>query len=320
MSFKYYVLTSGNIRTLERQFTTLKPNETVVVINSLNKEYVVTAADFCASNNIEYHITESDGTPATGKNSVLDKFLESDNEYMVQVDGDDIITPYGRNLYRTVALGDSPPDIICLADELYLEVFNDSLLKLFKKQVDSKRVKRDFMFIPRKYGSRHPWKLKPDNASFSLPTEEGLAKHYLKKCSDYLTEERAYQWAQTTRALAQMGADYNDRYNSLNRVVFYSRKGAEGARFDPILTIGEDRMHYYKLKKLSYEGNLDMRVRKEEPAYTYLYIADTHSTTRYKEEMDYDYQAGIVTELNKMEMYPKGYRLKNFEDPYYEVE
>ena len=46
------------------------------------------------SEGIEHYVTESDGTPATGKNSVLRLFLESDNEYMVQVDGDDMITPY----------------------------------------------------------------------------------------------------------------------------------------------------------------------------------------------------------------------------------
>ena len=55
----------------------------------------------CVSEGIEHYVTESDGTPATGKNSVLRLFLESDNEYMVHVDGDDMITPYGRNLYRT---------------------------------------------------------------------------------------------------------------------------------------------------------------------------------------------------------------------------
>ena len=79
MSFKYYVLTSRNMRTLERQFSSLRPKETVVIINTLDLEYVKDATDFCMSNDIEHHITESDGTPATGKNSLLQKFLESDN-------------------------------------------------------------------------------------------------------------------------------------------------------------------------------------------------------------------------------------------------
>ena len=138
MSFKYYVLTSGNIRTLERQFATLKPNETVVIINTLNEEYAEIATRFCVSNDIEHYVTESDGTPSTGKNSLLDKFLESDNEYMVQVDGDDYITPYGRNLYRTVALGDSPPDIICLANQLSVQTPQEGFFDLFSKQVDSR--------------------------------------------------------------------------------------------------------------------------------------------------------------------------------------
>lgn len=309
------------MRTLERQFSSLRPKETVVIINTLDLEYVKDATDFCMSNDIEHHITESDGTPATGKNSLLQKFLESDNEYMVQVDGDDIITPYGRNLYRTVALSDSPPDIICLCDELSISVYNDSLIQLFKKQVDSNTVRNDFMFIPSKYGPRWPWKLKAENRSYRLPSQESLAKHYMKKCGEYLTEERSIEWARTTRVLAHMGAEYNDRYNSLNRVVFYSRKGAASAQFDPSLVIGEDRVHYYRLKTLAYQGKLDMQVRREQPRYSYLYMTDSYSTTRYQPQLDYDYQTGVVDYLNKMipEMYPIGYQLKGFEDPYYEV-
>ena len=110
------------------------------------------------SEGIEHYVTESDGTPATGKNSVLRLFLESDNEYMVHVDGDDMITPYGRNLYRTAAHTDAP-DVICLQNELEIQNYRPELLSLFRDQIDSNTVERNLLFIPRSYMPRHPYVL-----------------------------------------------------------------------------------------------------------------------------------------------------------------
>lgn len=318
MSFKCYVLTSSNIRTLERQFTTLKPNETVVIINSLNTEYVEKAAGFCTSNHIEYHITESDGTPSTGKNSLIDKFLESDNEYMIQVDGDDIITPYGRNLYRTVALGDSPPDIICLANQLSVERPQEDFFDMFKKQVDSRSVKKDYFFIPmkHKYSWTHDLKIRQTRQTYIPKVQE----HDIRKMiGDGIDEAIARQWMENRKVAEEYTVDYGDMMNTLNRLVFYSRKGAEYTRFDPEHKIGEDALQYYQLKKLSYEGLIDMRVRNERPKYSYLYMQDAESTTR-DGTLDLDWIHDLIDKLNKMEMYPKGYRLPEFEDPYYEVE
>lgn len=318
MSFKYYVLTSSNIKTLHRQFNTLKANETVVIINSLNPEYVEKAADFCASNNIEHHITESDGTPSTGKNSLLDKFLESDNEYMVQVDGDDVITPYGRNLYRTVALSDSPPDMICLGNQLSVQTPREDFFDLFSKQVDSRSVKKDLFFIPMKHKCSwtHDLKTRQTRDTYIPKVRE----HDIRKMMrDGIDESIARQWMENRKVAEDYTIDYGDMSNTLNRLVFYSRKCAQHTRFSPDHRIGEDALQYYQLKKLAYEGVLDMRVRNEKPKYSYLYMQDTDSTTRYG-ELNLDWIQDLIDKLNKMEMYPKGYRLPEFEDPYYEVE
>lgn len=318
MSFKYYVLTSSNIRTLERQFTTLKPNETVVIINSLNPEYVEKSTEFCTSNDIEYHVTKSDGTPSTGKNSLLNTFLKSDNEYMVQVDGDDMITPYGRNLYRTVALGDSPPDMICLANQLSVQTPQEDFLDLFSKQVDSRSVKHEHFFIPIKHKCSwtHDLKTRQTRNTYIPKVRE----HDIQKMMrDGIDESIARQWMQNRKVAEDYTINYGDMSNTLNRLVFYSRKGAKYTRFDPDHKIGEDALQYYKLKKLSYDGVLDMQVRNERPKYSYLYMQDENSTTRHG-VLDLDWIHDLITKLNKMEMYPRGYRLPEFEDPYYEVE
>lgn len=318
MSFKYYVLTSSNIRTLERQFATLKPNETVVIINSLNEEYVETATEFCTNNDIQYHITESDGTPSTGKNSLLDKFLESDNEYMVQVDGDDVITPYGRNLYRTVALGNSPPDMICLANQLSIQTPQDDFFSLFQKQVDSRSVREEIFFIPMKHNAAwtHDLKTRHTRHTYVPKVSEPDIR---KMVRDGIKESTARQWMEDRKVAEDYSVDYGDMMNTLNRLVFYSRKAAEYTRFSTDHKIGEDALQYYQLKKLSYEGKLDMRVRNEAPKYSYLYMQDYDSTTR-QDTLDLSWISSLIIKLNTMDMYPQGYRLPEFEDPYYEVD
>ena len=101
---KFYILTSNNIKCLERHFHKIPTSEAVVVINSLDKNYIDAAVSFCVEHKIEHYVTESDGTPATGKNSVLKLFRESDNEYMVHIDGDDILTDYGIDLYKRMSM------------------------------------------------------------------------------------------------------------------------------------------------------------------------------------------------------------------------
>ena len=111
---KFYILCSRDLFCLERQFDTIPKDQTVVVINSLDESYVVSAVSFCEDEQIEYYVTTSDGTPATGKNEALRLFLESDNEYSVHVDGDDVLTDYGVSLYNEVANRKNAPDCIAL--------------------------------------------------------------------------------------------------------------------------------------------------------------------------------------------------------------
>jgi len=319
MSFKYYVLTSGSLYALARQFETLKSNETVVVINTLNEEYVEIATEFCVSKDIEYYITDSDGTPATGKNSVLKLFLESDNEYMVHVDGDDMITPYGRNLYRTVALGDSPPDVICLYNQIGIRNYKDGFLDLFRKQVDSNSVAKKHMFIPPSYGPFFPHALDSNTTRKYRPkvTDDAI-KLIMKQC-DWLTKEEARKWKENSVCLEEFALRYGDRRNTLNRLVFFSRKAAGMMHYSPYLMVGEDLVQYHLLKKYAHNGELDMRIRKESPKYTYLYFSDTLSVTR-KSIADWNWMEPLIKELNRMEPELPDFTLSEFKDPYYEVE
>ena len=260
------------------------------------------------SEGIEHYVTESDGTPATGKNSVLRLFLESDNEYMVHVDGDDMITPYGRNLYRTAAHTDAP-DVICLQNELEIQNYRPELLSLFRDQIDSNTVERNLLFIPRSYMPRHPYVLIKGSVG-----DRATIQRYRSDLNDSIIES----WLSDRKYLVDFYSKYSDGRNSLNRIVFLSRKAAEMMWYDPVLTIGEDLVQLYKLKKLAYNGAIDMRVRNENPRYTYLHLTETSSITR-GEAFDWSWQSSLIEELNKLDMYPEGFHLPEFVDPHYEV-
>ena len=323
MSFRYYVLTSGPLWTLKRQFTFLKTNETVVVINTLDDDYAVEASEFCELNDIEHYVTESDGTPSTGKNSVLRLFLESDYQYMVHVDGDDLITPYGRNLYRTVSLQDSPPDMICLANQLGVQHPQKDFFDLFKDQKDSNTVKTGHFYIPRKHYCVWPHDLTTKQVTNYRPiVSEGEIQRLVK---DGIDEKTARIWMEHRKIIEEYTVDYGDRLNTLNRLVFHSRKAAELMNYDPELIIGEDAFEYYKVKTLAYEGKLRMCVRNEKPKYSYLYMQDVKSITRDGHHggeaiVDLSWIQLLIQKLNKLKLYPKGYRLPEFSDPYYEDE
>jgi hypothetical protein len=64
-----------------------------VVINSQNQIFIHKIKNFCGYKNIPFTITESDGSAATGKNSVFDVFLNSDYTHLSQLDGDDLFYP-----------------------------------------------------------------------------------------------------------------------------------------------------------------------------------------------------------------------------------
>lgn len=68
--------------------------ETYVVINTLNKEFENHMVDYCNWSGKNYIITESDGTPSTGKNSVFEFFgKRTDFTHLIQIDGDDFLYP-----------------------------------------------------------------------------------------------------------------------------------------------------------------------------------------------------------------------------------
>lgn len=104
--------------------------ELCVVINTKDDEFKVEMIQYCELSGISYKVTESDGTPSTGKNSVFEVFDKTDCSHLVQIDGDDFLYPtFLRHIERhltkypnTDVLGILPCDSIYLNKE---EGFHD---------------------------------------------------------------------------------------------------------------------------------------------------------------------------------------------------
>lgn len=315
---KYYVLVNKSMNCLVRQFDTFKPNEVVVVINTLDEEFKKEAVRLCSKNNIEHYVTESDGTPGTGKNSVIKLFLESDNEYMVHIDGDDFMTPYGRNVYRSYAHQPDCPDLIALYNQPSMY---DYKFEQFKDKLDSNDNvgKIEGAFFP------HQYEILFDNV---LNMEQ--LNHHMKWYTEryHMTPEKAERMSRIRLHLEQLYIDYGDGNEAFNRMVFFSRKAAQYINYTNELQVGEDTVEYYKMKKLALEGKFDMRVRDERQGYTYVYMEDTDGIISLskrpvsKEESSrrWDWLEPLLNTLNSfIRELPIRTRLKEVTDPYYEV-
>jgi len=93
--------------------------EVVIVVNSIHEGYYEQVLELDQPFRVVN--TESNGKPGRGKNACLDVFLESDADFVSQIDGDDFLYPsYLQSLYNHIkhypnidVLGVVPCDCIC---------------------------------------------------------------------------------------------------------------------------------------------------------------------------------------------------------------
>lgn len=113
------VLTSENLAKLKRCIDSILPQTRTVsvVINTLDSEYAKVATEYCREINVASYITESNGKPGMGKNTVLDLFSASDHTHLIPVDGDDYLLPNAIEKL-TAIIKDRNPDLVGLIDSL----------------------------------------------------------------------------------------------------------------------------------------------------------------------------------------------------------
>jgi len=271
---QFYILTSNDYPKLKRHFdyrySNLQPEDAVVVINTPVLEHTKLVKSFCESKGIEYHITECDGTPATGKNSVLDIFLASDNDYCVLVDGDDLLTTHGVWFYKNLETIDSPPD---------------ALLLLNQKSI---RLQDDVTYVSQPFTVDYSERLSFDYVALFRDT------HLLDNETAEFYQDLHYQYYGQSKKYCQ-------DYEAHSRVTWISKKAAQ-FRFDADIVVGEDTLNMFELKDQAKLGNLDVKTTDESPA-TYLYD-QTHAgivATVSQGGTDYHWMQSYLMKLDEME-------------------
>jgi hypothetical protein len=253
---KFYILTSNNLKALKRhndiKFSNIAKEDTVIVINSLNKKYIKKAKEYCELNELEYYITKSNGTPSKGKNSVLDIFISSDNDYCVLIDGDDFLTAHGVWFYKNLETLKEPPDAVCLTNQVSLRYISGEL-----------------------------YALNP----FSVDYDYLLEKDYYTgfKKTEKLSHEKSTYFTALHRKYYLQQQKYSEGNEVHCRVTWMSKKAAQ-FKFDEDVVIGEDTLQMLRLKHEAVEGKLNFYSTDENPI-TYIY--DEREAGIVMEESEY---------------------------------
>lgn len=270
---KFYVLTSGDLLALSRhtssQYSNIPKEDLFIVINTTDKKYEKAAIEYCEQERIEYCITDSDGSASRGKNSVLEIFLNSDNDYMVQIDGDDYLTPHGVWLYKHLAESDSPPDAIALMNQMSYIIDNSS---------DILKTER-FVNEPEKYLNDRQYEIPTVLARF-FDFDYELTSEY-----DYISElisrgvpkEKAKLYSEANRKFYKNANRYCQNSESHHRVTWLSKVAAAMHKYPEGHKVGEDTLFFYLLKNESSLGKIDFKINDEYPA-TYIYDQRIPST------------------------------------------
>lgn len=243
---KFYILISSGVGSIWRHFSknysNLDRSNTEVVINTKYPKDEQDLVQFCKDFNITYHVTESNGTPARGKNELLKIFLNSDAEYCVQIDGDDYLTPHGVWLYQHIASLKNVPDAICLKNQISICVEGKML-------VSDKIGYRKFFTVP------------ADSVQYDAMYNNMIDRN--------ITEEDAERYVEYHKTYYNKQQIYCEQDEAHSRVVFMSKKAAQHS-FPEDFVVGEDTLQYFRLKHEHMQGNLVFVCNDEAPA-TYIY-------------------------------------------------
>ena len=118
MNLLVAILTSRDVEKLKRCIESVLPqtSDVVVVCNTLDFSFVEQARIVAEAYNLEFLITESNGTPAKGKNSVLEIFRSRSHAYYMQIDADDYLVPDALSKIAKIVQQNPDVDVIGLID------------------------------------------------------------------------------------------------------------------------------------------------------------------------------------------------------------
>ena len=227
MNLLVAVLTSKDGEKLKRCIESVLPqtSDVIVVCNTLEFSFVEQAKVVAETYNLEFLVTESNGTPAKGKNSVLEYFNTTDYTHLMQIDGDDYIMPDAIEKINSIVEQNPEVDVIGITHNYMLFQGKEYTL-------------RDFFRSQEIY-------------EFAGAVERG---HQIN--------------------LFSLGKFMASTLN-FNRMVLYSKKGANSFKFDLEFHGAEDVVAYFGLY---YNPNINYVLTDE-----HIYIYDMESGGNFQD-------------------------------------
>ena len=302
---KFYVLWSRDIDNLKRSTSIIPKDQLVVIINSLDNLNISVGVQYCSDNQIEFQVTKSDGTPATGKNSVLKHFLNNpEATYMVAIDGDDYLTPYGVKVYQELADHPEPPDMVVLYRQLALKGGDPSL---FTEPQAKQRILDDYL------------------PSFPFDKSIDVGLNYKSLYEMFRgwqyneTHENAHNWAEARVEVQEIVRTLMECWEAMCRMVWHSKEVAKVMHYDNSIIVGEDTLQFLKLKKIALV-NQSLRIyrRKERNIPTYIYDnSDDKDSVMAERRYDWDWMRPFIDAIHNdvdYKDFPKYKNLPEFLD------
>lgn len=254
-SIKFYALVCRNMNAVKRHQDTIPKEDLVIVINSINPEFVTEAEAYCTAEGIEHYITQSNGGPSMGKNSVLDLFEASDHDYMVLIDGDDFITHHGYWTYKKLAESPEAPDVVALTYQYGIQ--RESGYNTAVALLNNPTQRSALLGVADPLNS---------NAIHGGGTRCFLQdSQWWKRAKEgkiVVTNEaspHSFELCDIHKRWANLCYKYISNWETHLRLVWFSKTAVAGNRFDLNFHIGEDTLFYLQLKKQALDGNFVMK-------------------------------------------------------------
>ena len=238
------LLTSNDIPKLERLIRSVQGVvkiypiewEVVIVVNTIHEGYYEQVLEIDQPFRIVN--TESNGKPGMGKNACLEVFLQSDADYVSQIDGDDFLYPsYLQSLYNHIkhfpcidVLGVIPCDCICdyalqsghrwwVNNEYHASVWGTSMCaptdnmgpQVSHLFIDERPVSVDFIILQSRKSAQHRFNTDIGNGEDHAYTYKLLGEHQKGNLCYFLSmSSDLYCIDRTTEGSAQKVHDYDE--------------------------------------------------------------------------------------------------------------
>lgn len=267
---KFYALCCRNIFAVARHQRYIPKEDLVIVINTIDDDFKNEAVAYCTDNSIEYYVTESNGGPSKGKNSVFDLFQASDNDYMVLIDGDDFVTPHGVWTYKQLAQNDDCPDALALEHQwgIYADKgYSPAMLNLMSTGAVHAGNPGIGCSDPLDMDSIHGAMVKPFYRKESW-WRDAMDGQIVKTVDG---DDHSLAFHNLYKEWAKLCYKYISTRESHLRLVMFSKKLVNlNFRFNLDFRIGEDTLLYLDLKRAHLNGQIVMKhLFDRYPTYIY---------------------------------------------------